>query len=541
MSTQEREEYSEANIAASSLVLFDQKTLSFQRMIAGGRENVTEQVYLLPVELQGESAVGYFFLQGQILEAKIGFFMQHEKSQTYYHLTVHDTLKEEKKEGDTLYLPLKLTDLLLTVGNSRKQTFIPAKGAPFPLYGLSGTREPHPVLLALKKEKETSVLGLYKNHKETIAVYESNVSNKEVSLFLSQRMNTPLRLLKQSERYKKIFCKSETMPDTVEIEPSAIVNYLNRFVIGHASAKKRVSVSLSSYLQKVHKKEPIKKKQNILLIGESGSGKTLIAEKIAEYANIPFIKTNITGKSGEGLVGENMSSFFDQLREKTRGEREPYAIIILDEVDKVVDEDTEHKSVQNALIGWIESATVGGDKGKLIISTKNILFIGAGAFSKTRRGPALSTILEEKDHEKKRIGFFQEEKNQKYLFPKRITKANLITYGFKPELVGRFPIIAQLESLSRKDLASILTDAEGSVLKSFEKDFKERGYFLDLAKDVPEVITQYCEPLTGARDLDSVCELLFEDFLFEPELYSDHNKRIRVSADLAKTILEEKM
>ncbi len=541
MSTQEQEESSEATIAANSLILFDQKMLSFQRMIAGARESITEQVYILPVELREERAIGYFFLQGQILESRIGFVTQHERMPKYYHLTIHDNLREEKKEEGTLYLPLKLTDLLLSVGNPRRQKFIPAKGAPFSIYGIDGTREPHPVLVALKKDNLTSILGLYQNYKRTIGVYESNAQNKEISLFLEQRMTTPLRLLKPTGRYEKVFRKKETYSKiTIEMEPIAIVKYLNLFVIGHELAKRRVSVPVSSYLQRVHKKEPIEKKQNIILIGDTGTGKTLIAEKIAEYANIPFIKTNITGKSGEGLVGENMSSFFEQLREKIRGEKEPYAIVILDEIDKVVDEDTEHKPVQNALIGWIESATVGGDKGKLAISTKNILFIGAGAFSKTRKGTELSSILQERDHEKVKIGFFQEQKNEHSTRSKLITKADLIAYGFKPELVGRFPVIAQLDNLTEKDLATILTNAEGSILKSFEKDFKDRGYFLDLEKDVSLVIAQYCEPHTGARDLGTVCELLFEDLLFEPEIYAS-NKIVKVSKEMAKGILEEKM
>ena len=311
------------------------------------------------------------------------------------------------------------------------------------------------------------------------------------------------------------------------------MGFLDQYVIGQEHAKKSIAIAFSNYMTMKEAQDETLPKDNLLLIGNSGTGKTYMISLLAERAGLPIAKSKLTGKSTEGYKGENLSTVFDQIREKT-SDQSPYGIVFLDEIDKLASDTWGSGAgfgsrLQNELIGWMEDAVVQtDDKKKESIRTKNLLFVTAGAFSGSDAYASLSKIVQTRVGDMKCTA-------QELLY--HVRPEDLVSYGLKPELVGRLPVISVLNPLTVDDKVRILTQAKESVLSGYRRLLQFKGYDTRLEDDFPVFVAEHAPSNTGARALHAVCNNIFTDILFEPEKYAGEDGAIILDAGLAKQIM----
>ncbi|MFP4165914.1 MAG: AAA family ATPase [Opitutales bacterium] len=332
------------------------------------------------------------------------------------------------------------------------------------------------------------------------------------------------------------------------LKPKEIRDYLNRFVIRQEEAKKVLSVAICDHYNHVRQHLAGKtgtaseySKQNILLLGPTGVGKTYLIKNIARLIGVPFVKADATKFSETGYVGSDVEDLVRDLVKGANGDVSlaEHGIIFVDEIDKIATQgaeggrDVSGRGVQINLLKLMEETEVnrfsptdmmaqmqgvmemqrgGGDSQPKSINTRNILFIVSGAFSKL--GESIRKRIRQNQ-----IGFGVEmeamEDNPSTYLPYAETN-DFIEFGFEPEFIGRVPVRVACESLNTDDLANILTCSEGSILRQYYDDF--RGYGIDF-NITPEAIHAVAERAasegTGARGLMTVMERLLRDFKFE--------------------------
>lgn len=331
------------------------------------------------------------------------------------------------------------------------------------------------------------------------------------------------------------------------LKPKEIRDYLNRFVIRQDEAKKVLSVAICDHYNHVRQQISGKacsakdySKQNILLLGPTGVGKTYLIKTIARLIGVPFVKADATKFSETGYVGSDVDDLVRDLVKTAGGDVElaQYGIIFVDEIDKIASEggaggrDVSGRGVQINLLKLMEETEVnlfspsdmmaqmqavmemqrGGKPKPKSINTRNILFIVSGAFDKLAE--SIQKRLSQNE-----MGFGAhvrdaDEDPSKYL--QHAETQDFIKYGFEPEFIGRVPIRVACESLGADDLSRILTSSEGSILNQYRDDFQ--GYGIDFTIS-PEAIAhlarQASQERTGARGLMTVLERLFRNFKFE--------------------------
>lgn len=343
------------------------------------------------------------------------------------------------------------------------------------------------------------------------------------------------------------------------LKPKEIRDYLNRFVIRQDDAKKVLSVAICDHYNHVRRILDGKSgmaseynKQNILLLGPTGVGKTYLIKNIARLIGVPFVKADATKFSETGYVGSDVEDLVRDLVKAADGDIElaENGIIFVDEIDKIAGEgsaggrDVSGRGVQINLLKLMEETEVnlfsptdmmaqmqavmemqrGGKPGKRTINTRNILFIVSGAFDKLAESIKKRVSNNE-------LGFGAtldtgDADNSLYL--NQAETQDFIKYGFEPEFIGRVPVRVACSSLSAQDLTHIMTSSEGSVLHQYRDDFY--GYGIDF-EITPEAIVAIAKEAskegTGARGLLTVLEGIFRDFKFE--LPSTAIKRFEVS------------
>ena len=314
---------------------------------------------------------------------------------------------------------------------------------------------------------------------------------------------------------------------TKEITPSAIVNFLDQYVIGQDDAKKVLAVAVYSHYRKISalaQSSGAIAKSNVLLIGPSGTGKTLMCETLSRMLGVPFVTADATSLAQTKYVNEEIEAVLQRLVDKADGdvEKAQLGIVFIDEIDKLKASKVEARvisgeSVQHALLKIMEGAPV-RLKSSQYLDTGNILFICGGAFV------GLEKIMS-KTHS---FGFIATSggDNQNILdrLNKRVKPTDLFEYGLIPEFTGRLPIIANFESLSKAMLVEIMSVPKNSIYRQYIEIFRAEGVELAIARRVFEQISEIAiEYKTGARSLRGIFEELMTPVLYvvpdHPEIY----------------------
>ena len=313
-----------------------------------------------------------------------------------------------------------------------------------------------------------------------------------------------------------------------EVTPSLIVRYLDQYVIGQEAAKKVLAVAVYSHYRKISLVQQAGNvaKSNVLLIGNSGTGKTLMCETLSRMLGVPFVTANATSLAQTQYVNQEIEAALLRLIDRAGGDiaRAQLGIVFIDEIDKLKAGKSEARvtsgeSVQHALLKIMEGAPVKFEDGRYI-DTTNILFICGGAFV------GLEKIMS-KTHG---FGFIatsdSDDQNILERLNKRVKPTDLFEFGLIPEFTGRLPIVARFDDLSREMLARIMSVPKNAIYRQFVDIFRAEGVDLVVAPRVFEQIAEIAiEYKTGARSLRGIFEELITPVLY---LVPDNPDIVRV-------------
>ena len=396
-----------------------------------------------------------------------------------------------------------------------------------------------------------------KNNKQNRYCMFCGRSEKEVPLLL-QGLDACIcsECVKIAGEYVSDFNRTVSAEPLAKLDslykPKEIHDFLDQYVIGQDRAKKLLSVAVYNHYKRINNNSESEvdlelEKSNILMVGPTGTGKTLMAKSIAKLLNVPFTIVDATVLTEAGYVGEDVESILSRLLQEANYDvaKAERGIVFIDEIDKIarksdnpsITRDVSGEGVQQAMLKLLEGSVVnvppqGGrkhpDQEFLHVNTQNILFIWGGAFEGIERRIAqrLNTQV---------IGFGAANKKQidKENLLRYVEAQDLRSYGLIPEIIGRLPVITYLDHLDRDALKRILTEPKNALMRQYERMFELDGIKLTVDPEVLDLIVDTSiENKLGARGLRSICESIMTDAMYDAP--SSSKKTFRLTLKYAK-------
>ncbi len=392
-----------------------------------------------------------------------------------------------------------------------------------------------------KEEAIMLISGLEGHICDQCAEQAHQIVSKELGL---EEPSSPSEIRKNTE---------DVSDDSKLPTPAEIKLHLDQYVIGQDEAKKTLSIAVYNHYKRINHKnshsEVELEKSNVLLIGETGTGKTLLAKTLAKFLNVPFCIADATVLTEAGYVGEDVESIISRLLQVAnyKPELAERGIIYLDEVDKIsrksdnpsITRDVSGEGVQQGLLKLLEGtvanvAPEGGrkhpDQKYIKIDTTNILFICGGAFDGIEK--MIGRRLQNQS-----VGF--KRNDTKEINPKKllsqISPADLKSFGLIPEIIGRLPIITSLEPLDKETLKCILTQPKNALLKQYQYLFELENVVLTFDDETIDYIVDLAfENKLGARGLRGICEAVLKKYMFDIPSSDKKKKSLKITKKMAE-------